>query len=113
VAICVESAPPLHKISENPKPHAMTAPGAIFLAKTPEKKTMARTEESYDDVLGDDVLWGIAAIAGELGLGRLSVQRMIDRDLIPFGRIGGKVVASRRKLREFMDVAVSGNRPAA
>ena len=30
---------------------------------------MARTEESYDDVLGDDVLWGIAAIAGELGFG--------------------------------------------
>jgi hypothetical protein len=63
--------------------------------------------------LGDDILWGVAAIADELRVDRRTAEILVENGLIPSGRVGSKFISSRRLLREFFDAAVVGNRPAA
>ncbi len=63
--------------------------------------------------LGSDLLWGAAAVADELRLDRRTVEILVGNGLIPGGLVGGKIVSSRRRLREFFDAAVSGGRPTA
>ena len=63
--------------------------------------------------IGSDLLWGAAAVADELRLDRRTVEILVGNGLIPGGLVGGKIVSSRRRLREFFDAAVSGGRPTA
>jgi hypothetical protein len=58
--------------------------------------------------LGDDLIWSTPAIAKELRLPVRQTQHLVMTRVIPTGKVGGRVVASRRKLREFLESAVSG-----
>jgi hypothetical protein len=57
--------------------------------------------------LGSDLVWGAQAIAQDLGLPVRKVIHLIDREILPTGKIGGRVVASRKKLRAFIEAAVA------
>ena len=61
-----------------------------------------------ETTLGDDLIWSAAGIAKELRLPVRQVTHLVMAKVIPTGKVGGKVVASRRKLREFIEAAVSG-----
>jgi len=49
--------------------------------------------------LADDLLWGAAAIADELGLNRRKVFYYLERGTLPARKVGELWVASRRQLR--------------
>jgi hypothetical protein len=52
------------------------------------------------DSLSDDLLWGCAAIADELGLSLSQVQYLVRTEAISIARLGKKtIVASRKQLR--------------
>ena len=57
--------------------------------------------------LGSDLVWGASGIAADLGLPIRKVIHLIDREILPVGKIGGRVVASRKKLRAFIEAAVA------
>jgi hypothetical protein len=58
--------------------------------------------------LGADLIWSTAEIAKELRLPVRQTTHLVMERIIPTGKIGGRVVASRRKLREFLEAAVNG-----
>ena len=60
-----------------------------------------------DEVL--DLVWGATAIAKVIGRSERSTFHMLERKLLPAKRVGGRWVASRRKLLD----ALTGNEPAA
>jgi Helix-turn-helix domain len=49
--------------------------------------------------LADDLLWGVRAIAGELGIDRRRVYHMLQHGHLPASKIGLRWVASRSALR--------------
>jgi len=63
--------------------------------------------------LGDDLIWGAAAIAKETGLTRRQAYYQLEAGLLPAGRIGEKWVASRRTLREHFAKIMSGANSSA
>jgi hypothetical protein len=56
-----------------------------------------------------DVLWGCARIAKVIGRSERSVFHLLENGLLPAKKVGGRWVASRRKLLD----ALTGNEPAA
>jgi hypothetical protein len=60
------------------------------------------------DDLGADLIWNAQGIAKELRLPLRRVLHLIDRKVLPTGKIGGRIVASRKRLRAFVENAVSG-----
>jgi hypothetical protein len=60
-----------------------------------------------DEVL--DLVWGATAIAKVIGRSERSTFHMLERNLLPAKRVGGRWCASRRKLLD----ALTGNEPAA
>ena len=55
-----------------------------------------------------DLLWGTPEIARELGFPLRRVLHLIDAKILPTEKIGGRVVASRKRLRAFLEAAVAG-----
>ena len=56
---------------------------------------------------GADLVWGAPEIARDLGLPLRKVVHLIDREILPTAKIGGRVVASRKRLREFFEQALA------
>jgi hypothetical protein len=54
------------------------------------------------------LIWNARGIAKELRLPLRRVLHLIDRKVLPTGKIGGRIVASRKKLRAFVENAVAG-----
>jgi hypothetical protein len=48
------------------------------------------------DDLARDLLWGAAEIAKELNLPLRKTIYLIDRKILPTGKVGGRLVASRK-----------------
>lgn len=52
--------------------------------------------------LADDLLYGVQAIADELGLSRTIAYRLAAAGTIPTFKLAGKIAARRSELREAM-----------
>lgn len=52
------------------------------------------------EVLENDLVWGVAAIAKEIGRTPRQAHYMLERQLLPAGQQGTLWVASRQALRE-------------
>jgi len=60
--------------------------------------------------LFDDLLWGVAEIAKEIGRSKRQTQHLIDSGAIEVARLNPKTfVASRRKLRQRFAAALTSS----
>jgi hypothetical protein len=50
-----------------------------------------------------DLIWGCAAIAATLGVTQRACFHMLEAGVIPARKVGGRWVASRRKLEEHFE----------
>jgi hypothetical protein len=66
-----------------------------------------------DDALGTDILRGAAAIATYLNESQRRVFYLAERQMLPIGRLGSTLVASKRRLREHYDRLTQGAEPQA
>jgi hypothetical protein len=67
-----------------------------------ERVTMKSLNES-NRALAEDLLWGVAAIAAEIGRTERQTYHMIEADKLPVKRLGPKIiVASRAELRAYL-----------
>ena len=53
-------------------------------------------------------LIGFTAIATELGMSKRQAMYLLEKGLIPSGRLGGRYVVSKRRLREHFDALAAG-----
>lgn len=58
--------------------------------------------------LSSDLLWGIKAVAMELGQSERQAFHLIQSGRIPTGKVGGRIVASRSALRRHFEAALNG-----
>jgi hypothetical protein len=58
--------------------------------------------------LRDDLIWGIRGIAEEIGKSERQAFHMVDTGAIPAAKVGGRVVASRARLREHFRALLDG-----
>jgi hypothetical protein len=65
-----------------------------------------------DDTLGDDRLVGVTAIAKFRHEKERRTRHLIDKGVLPVGKEGNLVVASKRRLREQWEQITSGEDPA-
>jgi len=64
---------------------------------------------SNDSVtLSEDLLWGVEAIAAEIGKTSRQTFHLIETKQIPAAKIGGRIVASRAKLRAHFEAILAG-----
>ena len=66
-----------------------------------------KADSSCESTLGDDLIWGVDGIARELKIAPRAAAHLVVEGFIPSGKIGGKVVASRRRLRTFFENAIA------
>lgn len=66
------------------------------------------TKSAPAEPLRDDLVWGIKAIADEIGRSERQTFHLASTGQIPVGKIGGRHVASRSKLRARFATAVLG-----
>ena len=59
----------------------------------------SQTERPASDRLADDMLLGAEAIAAELGVEPSQIYYIHRMRLLPIGKLGKQLIASRRKLR--------------
>jgi len=72
--------------------------------------TSARGAPPENDTvsLGSDLIWGVSALARELGKTERQAFHLVETKQIPVGKIGGRIVASRAKLRAHFEAIVGG-----
>jgi hypothetical protein len=58
--------------------------------------------------VADDALIGFTAIAAELGMSKRQAMYLLEKRLIPAGRLGGRYVVSKRRLREHFEALAAG-----
>ena len=58
------------------------------------------TATAPHEPLRDDLVWGIKAIADEIGKTPRQAFHLVDTGAIPAAKIGGRIVARRTRLRE-------------
>lgn len=61
--------------------------------------------------LADDLMWGAKAIGVETGLDEKQVWHVAEHGQLPIGRVGGRLVASKKALREHF-ARITQGRPA-
>jgi hypothetical protein len=66
-----------------------------------------------DDALGTDILRGAAAIATYLNESQRRVFYLAERQMLPIGRLGSTLIASKQRLREHYDRLTQGVKPQA
>lgn len=71
-----------------------------------------KADSNCESTLGADILWGASAVAEELKIDTRAAEHLIKDGSIPAGKVGGKIVASRRRLREFFEHVASGGQTA-
>lgn len=61
-------------------------------------------DKNMDAVTKSDYLWGVPAIAAELGLSQKAVYNILEKwpGTLPVKKVAGKWVGSRTKFREFI-----------
>jgi hypothetical protein len=70
---------------------------------------MSKGETSLDDEsLGSDLIWGVSALAKEIGKTERQTYHLVETRQIPAGKTGGFIVASRRRLRAHFEALTSG-----
>ncbi|WP_439925298.1 hypothetical protein [Nitrobacter sp. JJSN] len=60
------------------------------------------------EVLENDLVWGVSAIAREINQTSRQTHYMLERGLLPGGQQGQRWVASRKALREHFEKLTSG-----
>ncbi len=68
------------------------------------------TREAGAEALRDDLIWGIRGIAEEIGKSERQAFHLVDTGQIPAAKVGGRVVASRARLREHFRALLDGAR---
>jgi hypothetical protein len=63
-----------------------------------ETEQVRMTEKS----IGEDLIWGAKAIAAELNQSERQTFHLLERGLLPAGKVGEKWVGSRKALRAHM-----------
>jgi len=63
------------------------------------------------EALADDLLWGIKAIAAEIRRSERQTFHLVDTAAIPAAKVGGRIVASRTRLREHFNALIGAGRP--
>jgi hypothetical protein len=58
--------------------------------------------------LRDDLIWGVEGIAEEIGKTQRQVFHMISVGAIPAAKVGGRIVASRSRLRQHFEALLDG-----
>jgi hypothetical protein len=58
--------------------------------------------------IGDDLLIGQSQVAAELGVTPRAALHLLERGLIPSGRLGGRYVVSKRRLRKHFEAIAAG-----
>jgi hypothetical protein len=62
-----------------------------------------------NDTLADDLLWSVEAIGREIGKTPRQTTHLIEAKIIPATKLGGRYIASRRKLREYFANVLDGH----
>jgi hypothetical protein len=67
-----------------------------------------KSNSQQGDCLGEDFLWGVGAIARELGLTRRQTYYQLENGKLPAKKQAGKWLASRTGLRRHFGSIISG-----
>jgi hypothetical protein len=65
--------------------------------------TPAYAQPVKAEPLRDDLIWGVEGIAEEIGKSQRQVFHMISIGAIPAAKVGGRIVASRSRLRQHFE----------
>ena len=71
---------------------------------------MSGLDTKTSEPLRDDLIWGIRGIAEEIGKSERQAFHLVDTGQIPTAKIGGRIVASRLRLREHFRALLEGAR---
>jgi len=71
-------------------------------------KDQGRSSSQEDVTIADDILQGADAIAEFLGVTPRRAKYLIERRLIPCGKLGGRCLASRERLTEHLRGIAAG-----
>jgi hypothetical protein len=71
-------------------------------------KDSGRPSSSMPGGVADDILEGTDAIAAFLGITHRRAKYLIERRLIPYGKLGGRCLASRERLTEHLRGIAAG-----
>jgi hypothetical protein len=64
---------------------------------------MSNDNQLTRETVADDAVWGVAAIAREIGRSTPQTYYLISRGVIPVARLGHRtIIASRRQLRKLI-----------
>ena len=69
------------------------------------------TEDEDDHEMDDptDIVWGVAAIADVINRPPRVASYMLERGLLPAGKMGDRWVSSKRRLRQRIAGAIAGD----
>jgi len=56
---------------------------------------------ALDRPIGDDLVWEVSGIAGEIGRTKRQTHHLLDTNALPARKVGGRWCASRKALRAF------------
>ena len=72
--------------------------------------SLARPESNQPkaEPLRDDLIWGVEGIAKEIGKTQRQVFHMISIGAIPAAKVGGRIVASRSRIRQHFEALLDG-----
>lgn len=65
-------------------------------------------EEPPDNNLGNDLVWGVAAIATAIGRSERQTYHLLETGNLPARKLGGRYVSSRIGLRKHFAAVISG-----
>jgi hypothetical protein len=68
------------------------------------------SKDALSESLRDDLIWGIRGIAAEIGKSERQAFHLIDTGQIPAAKVGGRIVASRSRLRQHFEALLDGGR---
>jgi hypothetical protein len=66
------------------------------------------THLRQEERLGDDLAWGVAAIAEEIGRNERQTFHLLENERLPARKIGGRWCASRSGLRKHFASILNG-----
>lgn len=65
-------------------------------------------KDALAEPLRDDLIWGIKGIAEEIGKSERQAFHLVDTGQIPAAKVGGRIVASRSRLRQHFEALLDG-----
>jgi hypothetical protein len=72
------------------------------------EKKMGQQLASDDNALSNDLIWGVASIAAEIGRNSRQTFHMLENGKLPAAKNGGRWVASRSGLRRHFAALIAG-----